>query len=143
MSVMNAMLKFPSVDGAMDYSHVWDDAAYDIVPGNWYLLGVPFLIKTRRMLDGMDTGKATNAYYCLLFCCRVGVSFVGAVSLRILRRTFMYTPLMQLPKRCTLWHAAFRKAALDTGQEGKIIALYSFILAVFEPIPQVGLGFLV
>eukprot|EP00904_Undaria_pinnatifida_P002364 jgi/Undpi1/12128/HiC_scaffold_5.g01804.m1 len=23
--------------------------------GNWYLLGVPFLIKTRRMLDGMDT----------------------------------------------------------------------------------------
>lgn len=27
------------------------------VSGNWYLLGVPFLIKTRRMLDGMDTGK--------------------------------------------------------------------------------------
>lgn len=25
--------------------------------GNWYLLGVPFLIKTRRMLDGMDTGE--------------------------------------------------------------------------------------
>lgn len=23
--------------------------------GNWYLLGVPFLIKTRRMLEGMDT----------------------------------------------------------------------------------------
>lgn len=25
--------------------------------GNWYLLGVPFLIKTRRVLDGMDTGE--------------------------------------------------------------------------------------
>lgn len=31
------------------------------VSGNWYLLGVPFLIKTRRMLDGMDTGKTLDA----------------------------------------------------------------------------------
>lgn len=37
-----------------------DHVAVAAVPGNWYLLGVPFLIKTRRMLDGMDTGNTTG-----------------------------------------------------------------------------------
>lgn len=53
------------------------------VPGNFYLLGVPFLIKTRRMLDGMDTGERNFAgifserlcYFllCIYYCYQVSI----------------------------------------------------------------------
>lgn len=50
-----------------------DSPSYTLSSGNWYLFGMPFLIKTRRMLDGMDTGgcperNACAASYILLRC---------------------------------------------------------------------------
>lgn len=66
-----------------DSDDAFDRVAVGAAPGNWYLLGVPFLIKTRRMLDGMDTGKTTNTHtFALLFRAGAPLS-VDGVALRV------------------------------------------------------------